>query len=307
MFTGLSDIFQYIRSYYYSVFKCWYFVAIGVMLSAILYVNYYRPFTAPENNFLHNFLSDYFLYFFPFAAAYLLQKMFYKKQYYFKSKWFWALLLIAPAFFALRVNFNFHQVLIEKIGQADLHQYWLSVSNLLVRVFVLLLPVGIIWWIKDRDKEPFYGNSPIKNVRTFFVLLAMMLPLIILASYQPAFIKKYPIVLNAVGMDMPLKNMAYLFYEACYALDFIGIEFFFRGFLILAFSRICGIHAMVPAACFYCCIHLNKPMAEAISSFFGALLLGIISYNTKSIWGGVLIHIGIAWLMEFFAMLQRIA
>ena len=305
MFTGLSDILQYIRSYYYSEFRCWYFVAIGVMLSAIIYVNYFHPFPAPKN-FLHNFLSDYCLYFFPFAAAYLLQNMFFPKQNYFKNKWFWWLLLLAPAFFAFRVNFNFHQVITEKITQADLQQYWLSVSKRLLRVFVLLFPVCIIWWIKDRDKEPFYGNSPIKNVRPYFVLLAFMLPLIILASYQPAFIKKYPVVLGLEGLDIPYKKMAYIFYEACYALDFIGIEFFFRGFLILAFTRICGKHAIAPAACFYCCIHLNKPMPEAISSFFGALLLGIISYNTKSIWGGVIIHIGIAWLMEFFAMIQHV-
>ena len=46
-------------------------------------------------------------------------------------------------------------------------------------------------------------------------------------------------------------------------------------------------------------------MAEAISSFFGGLLLGIISYNTKSIWGGLIIHIGIAGSMEILAYIQR--
>jgi hypothetical protein len=28
------------------------------------------------------------------------------------------------------------------------------------------------------------------------------------------------------------------------------------------------------------------------------LLLGVIVYNTRSIWGGLLVHLGIAWLME---------
>ena len=84
-------------------------------------------------------------------------------------------------------------------------------------------------------------------------------------------------------------------------MDFLSIEFFFRGFLIITFIRYCGMRAIVPAACFYCCVHLGKPMAEAISSFFGGLLLGIISYNTLSIWGGLLIHVGIAWMMEIAA------
>ena len=39
-------------------------------------------------------------------------------------------------------------------------------------------------------------------------------------------------------------------------------------------------------------------MAEAISSFWGGLLLGIIAFNTGSIWGGLIVHLGIAWLME---------
>jgi hypothetical protein len=51
-------------------------------------------------------------------------------------------------------------------------------------------------------------------------------------------------------------------------------------------------------ACFYCTIHFGKPPGEAISSFWGGLLLGIISYNTKSIWGGLIVHLGIAWMME---------
>jgi membrane protease YdiL (CAAX protease family) len=81
-------------------------------------------------------------------------------------------------------------------------------------------------------------------------------------------------------------------------MDFITIEFFFRGFLIIGMIKACGKNCIVPAACFYCCIHLGKPMGEAISSFAGGLLLGIISANTKSIRGGLMVHIGIAWMME---------
>jgi hypothetical protein len=31
--------------------------------------------------------------------------------------------------------------------------------------------------------------------------------------------------------------------------------------------------------------------------------LGIIVFNTRSIWGGLLVHLGIAWLMELGAYL----
>jgi hypothetical protein len=42
-------------------------------------------------------------------------------------------------------------------------------------------------------------------------------------------------------------------------------------------------------------------MGECVSSFFGGLVLGILSYRTGSIAAGVLVHVGIAWLMEAVA------
>jgi membrane protease YdiL (CAAX protease family) len=56
-------------------------------------------------------------------------------------------------------------------------------------------------------------------------------------------------------------------------------------------------------ALFYFSIHLGKPMMEAVSSFFGGLILGSISYHSKSIWGGLLVHISIALLMELFGFI----
>jgi membrane protease YdiL (CAAX protease family) len=83
-----------------------------------------------------------------------------------------------------------------------------------------------------------------------------------------------------------------------YGSDFLGIEIFFRGFLILAFIKWAGQDAILPMACFYCTIHFGKPLGECISSYFGGILLGIVVYNTRSIYGGLIVHLGIAWLME---------
>ena len=83
-----------------------------------------------------------------------------------------------------------------------------------------------------------------------------------------------------------------------YGIDFLTVELFFRGFLVLAFVKYAGKNAILPMACFYCAIHFGKPMAECISSYFGGILLGIIAYNTRSIMGGLMVHVGIAWLRE---------
>jgi len=87
--------------------------------------------------------------------------------------------------------------------------------------------------------------------------------------------------------------------------DFFSIEFFFRGFLILAFVGIVGPRAILPMAYMYVVIHWNKPMGELISSFFGGTLLGIVAYYSRSIVGGIIVHVGIAWMMEIGAFISK--
>lgn len=125
-----------------------------------------------------------------------------------------------------------------------------------------------------------------------------MIPLIALAGTQNDFLQMYPRAGFIGQLDFSKKTWHYIIFELCYGFDFVSIEFFFRGFLILSLLQICGPQCIIPVACFYCSIHLGKPLGEAISSFWGGMLLGIISYNTKSIWGGLIVHLGIAWLME---------
>jgi hypothetical protein len=99
--------------------------------------------------------------------------------------------------------------------------------------------------------------------------------------------------------------VAVLLYEIPYALDFINIELFFRGFLIVAFTRFLGPHAVLPMVVAYCALHFGKPMTEAISSIFGGYILGIISFHSRTIWGGAIIHAGTAWCMEIVGFLWR--
>ncbi len=125
-----------------------------------------------------------------------------------------------------------------------------------------------------------------------------MAPMIVLASTQPDFLAMYPKAQFINGLHFSQEIWRWVVYEICYGFDFVSIEFFFRGFLILALLNIFGKQCIAPVACFYCTIHFGKPLGEAISSFWGGLLLGIVSFNTRSIWGGLMVHLGIAWMME---------
>ena len=66
-----------------------------------------------------------------------------------------------------------------------------------------------------------------------------------------------------------------------------------------------GKDIILPASALYCVYHFGKPMGEAISSFFGGTVVGIFAYRTKSIYGGILIHMGIAFLMELAAFIHK--
>jgi membrane protease YdiL (CAAX protease family) len=126
-----------------------------------------------------------------------------------------------------------------------------------------------------------------------------MIPLIALASTQPDFLYTYPKLKTLQFLSDEKNNLFYkLLYELSYGSDFVTIELFFRGFLILAFAKWVGKDAILPMAVFYCTIHFGKPLGECVSSFFGGIILGVITFHTRSIYGGLMVHLGIAWLME---------
>ena len=129
-------------------------------------------------------------------------------------------------------------------------------------------------------------------------MLLIMVPLIAAASTQKDFLAMYPRFQKLAYLLQPERGWHKLLYELSYGTDFFSIELFFRGFLVLAFAKWVGKDAILPMAIFYCTIHFGKPLGECISSYFGGIILGVITYRTRTILGGFYVHVGIAWLME---------
>jgi hypothetical protein len=224
------------------------------------------------------------------------------------SRLFVVLLLAGPAIFAAKVTFDQAAALITQYLQAPWDQYWYKVLAWPLKFLLVFIMVTIIWkW--GRMPNPIAGVEATGfNAKPYFVLLACMVPLLAFAATRADFLQTYPKVQRLAFIDpyvthpLPWK----LLYELSYGIDFITIEFFFRGFLILAFARYAGKDAILPVAAFYCSIHFGKPLFECISSWFGGIILGAVVYNTRSIWGGLIIHLGIAWLMEVAGFLGHL-
>lgn len=178
--------------------------------------------------------------------------------------------------------------------------YWNKVVYYPIKLMVIAAGLYILWRIFDKKHQRFYG-SDLSNfhVKPYLLMLLIMLPLIAAASTQPDFLSMYP-KLKTVGYFTQKNPEAWykFLFELSYGIDFVGIELFFRGFLILAFIKWAGKDAILPMAVFYCTIHFGKPLGECISSFFGGIILGVVTYHTKTILGGLVVHLGIAWLME---------
>ena len=134
-----------------------------------------------------------------------------------------------------------------------------------------------------------------------------MLPLLVGASFAESFQRQYPMYKTSVAhtyLNVP-EWVTAIAYEIAYGLDFITVEYLFRGFMVIGMISILGRGSVITMAVVYCVLHFGKPPGEAISSIFGGYILGVIAYETKSIWGGIIVHMGIAWLMEGLAFAQK--
>lgn len=219
-----------------------------------------------------------------------------------QKKSFHVLLITAALLFALKVTVPFSDLLPSLLSVSTkhiLHQPASWAGGVLLMISCILF----IHRFKEGNWD-LYGTTKTQSLSSYTLFIVLMLPLLIWASLQTDFSVMYP---RAKIIDETLGAAAipihYFVFETAYAADFISIELFFRGFLIAALGKFLGKQCILPIALFYFSIHLGKPMFEAISSFFGGMILGTISYYSKSIWGGWLVHVSIAMLMELFGYL----
>ncbi len=296
----MKQIFGYIGQYAKTLhlpgfITCTVVLAIGVFLNYSLDVD---QFISKQPSIYTAFFYRYILSLAAFALPYFIIAL-WQKQNFVKQKQFLLLLFIAPAIFAFKMEWVTFTHLTDN---AFYNRYWNQVLYWPVLLLFIVACLFFIW--KSglvKDSQNFYGiKTKEMNWKPYLIMLLIMVPLITWASFQADFLQTYPKIKMIAGIDgvAQLSWWQKLLFELSYGSDFISIELFFRGFLILAFMKWAGPNAIIPMACFYCTIHFGKPLAECISSYFGGLLLGIIVFNTRSILGGLLIHLGIAWLME---------
>ncbi len=253
--------------------------------------------TFAQYPFFQRTSAYFFLFSFAFIAGYLLQlinpetKLFANRNFYF-------LLLAAPLLFALKISFNGFPALVRQFDFPWDEYYWTILKWPFKSVVVMIGICILLWMLNGKPGLP--GVNKKVRLTPYFFIILLMVPLILLAATNADFLRTYPKVKN-IDFILPYTHTGWIYqllFELAYGLDFFTIELFFRGFLVLCFIRFAGKDAILPMALFYCTIHFGKPLGECITSYFGGILLGVVTYHTGSIYGGLAVHLGIAWMME---------
>jgi len=302
----MKEIFQYIRSFWKLDFDAKIYGTAIIGLSIAIYFNFKFDFEDGILDKQRGDLKSLLYYFLYYATAYyyviFLYWIFKKKIPGLKDKLFWATSLFILFLLSFKVYFHFYEQLLPE-GLTNIQKYvyrkWLLAF---VGVLIFFLGISGFYLLFDKEKSSWYGMTT-KGFkwRPYAVMLMIMIPLIGIAATQADFLKVYP----RLKIEYFKSDYYYYFlrYEPFYLLSFVMLEWLLRGMMVIGLVRFLGHRAVLPMAVMYCVIHFGKPLGECISSFFGGYLLGIFAYYSRSIWGGIMIHMGIAFLMDIAALI----
>jgi membrane protease YdiL (CAAX protease family) len=171
-----------------------------------------------------------------------------------------------------------------------------------VRVGGYLAPLAIWPLLFRRDALLDFGLRPRgfrEHAWIYALCVTLMVPLLLIIRRQPEFIAYYPIY-KAAGRSW----LDFWIWEIVYVAQFLGLEIFFRGWLIRS-TRVFGVGAIWAMVVPYCMIHFGKPYLEACAAIVAGVVLGSLSMKTRSIYAGFLVHATVGVLMDILALDQR--
>lgn len=307
----MKKIWKYLVNHIRQDFSLKQYGFVLLFLAAVLTINYnsdldYYFLKRPTGivKYLCHFLFYATAYFFTLLLLYRRNE-----KTFFSNNHFWYKSIAGLAALSLDSSVPFLHGWINRLFEPDLQLWAYKVSINTLGIFTVIIPLFIVYWILDRNQDHYYGLFPKRfDTRPYFYMLLLMLPIMVAASFHPSFQRQYPMYKISEAheiLNVP-EWVTVVTYEFVYAFDFVTVEFLFRGFLVIGMIEILGRHAVLAMAATYCFLHYGKPPGEAISSVFGGYLLGVVAYETKSIWGGVIVHVGIAWMMELIGFAQKI-
>jgi uncharacterized protein len=189
---------------------------------------------------------------------------------------------------------------LEASGWLELSGYlWWTLCHLLM--FIALPWLVIRFGLKQSMSD--FGwrwNQVGQHWRGYLFLLSPILVFVVMVSFGQDFVEHYPFYRQS-GRSW----LDFLLWELLYMSQFVFLEFFFRGFMLNALRPAIGANAIWVMCVPYMMIHLPKLPLEATGAILFGLFLGVLALQSRSIWGGVLVHAGVALSMDIAALLRK--
>jgi hypothetical protein len=177
--------------------------------------------------------------------------------------------------------------------------YW-GAASLVLRVAIPLAIVAFAF----RERLADYGwkwRGQLAHVPTYAALYLAMLPLILWAATLPSFQAKYPFYRGAAD-----GGATFWLYELSYGAQFMGVENFFRGFLLFALFRKFGYNALFIVAIPYVMVHFGKPLPEVFGALGAAIILGVLALRAGSCVLGIALHWAVGITMDVLAIAKAL-
>jgi membrane protease YdiL (CAAX protease family) len=310
----MKKILNLLLDYVRYELKATYLIYLLLFLIPATALNYHFNF---ENGILKLFKDEwyyiilcFFYYGIPFGYAVVVYIFQFNKKELFSNRHFLFLLVLLPAILAFDEAFNFHTKLVKDVDDEILKYYLKKTLNQSIRFITYFLPILFYYLTFEKENKNFYGlqlkRSDLKPY--LFMMFGVMMPLIILISFTQDFQEAYPVYNMSQYKDqLPGTYLQQvLLFETLYLFDFTYIELMFRGIMIHTLYKYMGVECVLAVATVYCTFHFGKPVVETASSFVGGTILGLLSLRTQSLYGGILIHAGIALMMEAASFMQQL-
>lgn len=136
--------------------------------------------------------------------------------------------------------------------------------------------------------------------RGYVLLISPILFFIFLVSFRDDFLNHYPFYKLSSRSWLDL-----ITWECLYLIQFLSLEFFFRGFIVNGLRPALGANAIWVMCVPYLMIHFPKLWLEATGAILFGLFLGILAIRSRSIWGGFFVHAGIAIAMDVASLIKQ--
>ncbi|WP_020526641.1 CPBP family glutamic-type intramembrane protease [Flexithrix dorotheae] len=303
----MITIFDYLKKHIQASFNWKFFSIWAIFMATLIFIKYCYgiKITFPGENF--RLLWGMLFYSIPFIFTIFLVKQFFKPHFSWKSPGFYILsFLIILGLFFNQYTFFYKEFLL--LLPTEIHHFFNRIGyNLHVSFFYLAIP-ALYWFIRGKSENTSFYGLTFKGfkARPYLIMLLIMVPILFWASFQPAFIKTYP--LYKMGMAEAYLNISPILtvgvFEFTYILQFIALEIFYRGFIIYSLSPYLKENSVWVMVTVYGLLHFTKPLPECIGSMFGGYVLGVISYYSRSVFGGIIVHVGLALMMDLLAFWQ---